>query len=102
VHDYIVTHLNEPPSPAGPANAVRRDQLQEAHSAYQLEPRAGLDLESLVGTQVRAAGVLMDRAHLPSATAPGRPKLEASDLALIDTTAAVSIQGTCGGNASAG
>ncbi|HEX7798429.1 MAG TPA: hypothetical protein VF456_28895, partial [Vicinamibacterales bacterium] len=66
---YIVTRMNEPPQKgigtAGNGTAVEREQLREAENSYRVSPRDNVDMESMVGKQVRVNGTIAKRADLP-------------------------------------
>jgi hypothetical protein len=114
---YIVTGVNEPSQKGigttGDGAAVARDQLRAAANAYRVDPKEDLDMDAMVGKQVRVIGMIAKRADLPEvpASAPNqtdnaarnspRPmeKIDTSDLAKIDEASITVISGSCGGHA---
>jgi hypothetical protein len=102
---YIVTAMNEPSQngigTSGNGAAVDREQLREAQNAYRVSPRDNVDMESMVGKQVRVTGVIAKRADLPSATtgndqARDMQKIDKGDLAKIDNATVSVVSDTCG------
>lgn len=112
---YIVTHLNEPVErgvgTSGSPAAVEREQLREAANAYRVEAKNQVDMEEMLGKQVRVTGVVRRAADLPS-QAPdasgtagkddNREKIEQSDLAKIDADSVVVVAENCGGHGKTG
>jgi hypothetical protein len=105
---YIVTAMNEPSQngvgTSGNGAAVDREQLREAQNAYRVSPRDNVDMESMVGKQVRVTGVIAKRADLPSATtgndqARDMQKIDKGDLAKIDNATVSVVSDTCGHDA---
>jgi hypothetical protein len=108
---YIVTSVNEPSQrgigTTGNGTAVEREQLRAAEHAYRVETRDRVDMESMVGKQVRVSGVIAKRADLPAV--PPAPsgkdeprtmeKIDKGDLAKIDEASIAVVAGNCGGHA---
>ena len=109
---YIVTGVNEP-SQKGIGTAgngtVEREQLRAAANAYRVDPKEDLDMDAMVGKQVRVSGIIAKRADLPAAsvTTPNSPddakngsreKIDTGDLAKIDEASITVVSGSCGGH----
>ena len=112
---YIVTGLNEPSQKgigtAGNGTAVEREQLRAAANAYRVDPKDDLDMDAMVGKQVRVTGIIAKGADLPGArvTTPNSTgdatknprtmeKIDTSDLAKIDEASITVVSGSCGGH----
>lgn len=107
---YIVTGMNEPPKTGvgttGNGTAVEREQLGEAEKAYRVNAKDHVDMESMVGKQVRVSGTIAKRADLPEpATATSgkneakeMEKIDAGDLAKIDDATISVVSDSCGGH----
>ena len=113
---YIVTGVNEPSQQGigttGTGAAVEREQLRAAANAYRVDPKDDLDMDAMVGKQVRVSGMIAKRADLPDApaTAPNQAepdtknpqtmeKIDPGDLAKIDEASITVVSGSCGGHA---
>jgi hypothetical protein len=111
---YIVTGVNEPSEKGigttGSPAAVEREQLRAAANAYRVDPKEDVDMDAMVGKQVRVSGIMAKRADLPapSVTTPNSPddaknrsmqKIDTSDLAKIDEASITVVSGNCGGHA---
>jgi hypothetical protein len=113
---YIVTSVNEPSQKGigttGNPAAVQREQLRAAANAYRVDPKDDLDMDAMVGKQVRVTGIIAKRADLPEApaTAPNptdnatkdprtMEKIDTGDLAKIDEASITVVSGSCGGHA---
>src|SRR5207248_1420415 len=118
---YIVTRLNEPAQrsvgTSGNPGAVEREQLREAANAYRIETKDHIDMDSMVGKQVRVSGTLVEAANLPSpnTSTPSQPndtrdksdtprpngdggeKIDRGDLAKIDAASISVLAENCGG-----
>ena len=112
---YIVTTLNEP-SQKGvgtTGNAVEREQLREAAQAYRVDTKDKVDMDTMVGKQVRVSGTISKHADLPEPPsaapnpsrtpgtneAPRMEKIGKGDLAKIDEASIEVISDSCGANA---
>ena len=112
---YIVTGVNEPLQKgigtAGSGTAVEHEQLRAAANAYRVDPKDDLDMDAMVGKQVRVTGMMASRADLPDAPATppnttDRPtknprtmeKIDTSDLAKIEEASITVVSGSCGGH----
>jgi hypothetical protein len=97
---YIVTAMNEPSQTGigttGNGAAVDREQLREAQNAYRVSPKDNIDMESMVGKQVRVTGMIAKRADLPSPTTGNDRDIDKGDLAKIDNATVVVVSDTCG------
>ena len=113
---YIVTAVNEPAQKgagsSGNGAAVEREQVREAAHAYRVEPKDKVDMEAMLGKEVRVVGVLTKRADLPAApSSTGQtgtagqdqtPKMETidkGDLAKIEDATIAIVSDSCGGRA---
>jgi len=114
---YIVTSVNEPShkgvGTSGTGAAVEREQLREAANAYRVETKDKVDMEAMVGKEVRVSGVIAKRADLPdlpaataNATATSEKnearqmdKIDKGDLAKIDEASISIVSDNCGGHA---
>jgi hypothetical protein len=106
---YILTRLNEPAQrgvgTSGDGIAVEREQLREAANAYRVEAKNQVDMEEMLGKQVRVTGVVSKGADLPSQpTATNgtgrddtREKIDQGDLAKIDADSVTVVADNCGG-----
>lgn len=96
---FIVTRLNEPSQKnagsTGTADAVGREQIRSASNAYRISPAARMDLDPLVGKQVRVNGTIEKRADLPSATEK-REDIGKGDLAELNATDVSVVSASCG------
>src|SRR5262249_12891066 len=90
---YIVTAMNEPSRNGA---AVDREQLREAQNAYRVSPKDNVDMESMVGKQVRVTGMIAKRADLPSPTTGTDRDIDKGDLAKIDNAMVAVVSDTCG------
>jgi hypothetical protein len=112
---YIVTAVNEPSQKGigttGSGAAVQREQLRTAANAYRVDPKDDLDMDAMVGKQVRVTGIMAKRADLPdvpgTATNPTdnaaksprtMDKIDTGDLAKIDEASITVLSGSCGGH----
>jgi hypothetical protein len=97
---YIVTAMNEPShkdiGTTGNGAAVDREQLREAQNAYRVSPKDNVDMESMVGKQVRVTGMIAKRADLPSPTTGTDRDIDKGDLAKIDDATVAVVSDTCG------
>jgi len=114
---YVVTRLNEPAQKnagsAGNGAAVEREQLRAAANAYRIEPKGKLELETMVGKQVRVSGTLDEIADLPPASGSGssgsgsagsndrKESIDTGNLAKLNATSASVVAENCGGSADA-
>ena len=111
---YIVTGVNEPSDKGigttGSPAAVEREQLRAAANAYRVDPKENVDMDAMVGKQVRVSGIMARRADLPSprVATPNSPddaknrsmeKIDTGDLAKIDEASITVMSGSCGGHA---
>jgi hypothetical protein len=114
---YIVTSVNEPSQKGigttGSGAAVAREQRREAANAYRVDARGDIDMDAMVGKQVRVSGTMTRRADLPDVpvaapnqTEPAgksnaRPmeKIDKGDLAKIDDATISVVSDNCGGQA---
>ena len=111
---YIVTGVNEPSDKGigttGSPAAVEREQLRAAANAYRVDPKEDVDMDAMVGKQVRVSGIIAKRADLPapSVTTPNSPddaknssreKIDTGDLAKIDEASITVVSSSCGGHA---
>jgi hypothetical protein len=110
---YIVTSKNEPRQKGvgttGNGTAVEREQLREAAGAYRVETKENVDMDSMVGKQVRVTGTIAKRADLPDAPAampdhtgtadrneaPAMPTIGKGDLAKIGEASIVVVSDNC-------
>jgi hypothetical protein len=85
---YIVTRMNEPSQTGigttGNGTAVEREQLREAENSYRVSPKDSVDMDSMVGKQVRVSGVIAKRADLPEPTTATAGKNEVKEMETID------------------
>jgi hypothetical protein len=107
---YIVTRMNEPSQKgigtAGNGTAVEREQLREAENSYRVSPRDKVDMESMLGKQVRVTGTIAKRADLPepSTATSGKneakemEKIDKGDLAKIEDATISVVSNDCGGH----
>src|SRR5206468_856907 len=110
-HTYIVTSINEPSQKGvgttGTGTAVEREQLREAEHAYRVDAKDNVDMDAMVGKQVRVSGTMAKHADLPampSATTgqneQRKPeKIDQDDLAKIDDASVSVVSDNCGGRA---
>jgi hypothetical protein len=114
---YIVTSVNEPSQKGigttGNGAAVEREQLREAANAYRVESKDKVDMDSIVGKEVRVSGTIAKRADLPDVpvAAPNQTgtvgkdearqmeKIDKGDLAKIDDASISVVSDNCGGHA---
>jgi hypothetical protein len=107
---YILTRLNEPSQrgvgTSGDGVAVEREQWREAANAYRIEAKNQVDMEEMLGKQVRVTGVISKAADLPSqptdtnSTAGRDDKREEvlqGDLAKIEANSVTVVADNCGG-----
>jgi len=116
--DFILTRINEPAQSVGttggtqsasaPASdtsgVVQREQLRSAANAYRVDAERGVDLNDLVGKEVRVVGTIGDNADLPKATdlpstnGDSKPAaIEDGDLARIAATSVSQTAAMCSG-----
>ena len=106
---YIVTAMNEPSQKGigttGNGTAVEREQMREAERSYRVSPKDNVDMESMVGKQVRVSGVIAKAADLPepSTATSGKnekemEKIDKGDLAKIDDAMISVVSNDCGGH----
>jgi hypothetical protein len=107
---FIVTGINEPSQKGigttGNGTAVEREQLREAENSYRVSPKDNVDMDSMVGKQVRVSGVIAKRADLPEPATATSGKKEAKemekiskgDLAKIDDATISVVSDNCGGH----
>jgi len=103
-HTFIVTRRNEPAQKnagsTGNGAAVEREQLRAAANAYRISPAERMDLDKMVGKEVRVSGTLAKSADLPSASASDkREDIYKGNLAEIKATAVSIVAESCGGRA---
>ena len=111
---YIVTGVNEPSEKGigttGSPAAVEREHLRAAANAYRVDPKEDVDMDAMVGKQVRVSGIIAKNADLPapSVATPNSPddaknrsmeKIDTGDLAKIDEASITVVSGNCGGHA---
>jgi hypothetical protein len=114
---YIVTSVNQPSQKgvgtSGTGAAVEREQLREAANAYRVETKEKVDMDAMVGKEVRVSGVIAKRADLPDlpAATPNptgtsekneareMEKIDKGDLAKIDQASISVVSDHCGGHA---
>ena len=103
---YIVTGMNESSQKGigttGTGTAVEREQMREAENSFRVSPKDNVDMDSMVGKQVRVTGVLAKRADLPEPTtgtdqngAKEMEKMNKGDLAKIDDATIAVVSDTC-------
>jgi hypothetical protein len=114
---YILTAMNEPSQngigTTGNGTAVEREQVREAERSYRINPKENVDMESMVGKQVRVSGVIAKAADLPepSTATSGKnekemekneakemEKIDKADLAKIDAATISVVSNDCGGH----
>jgi hypothetical protein len=107
---YIVTAMNEPSQKGigttGNGTAVEREQIRAAENSYRVSPKDKVEMDSMVGKQVRVSGVIAKRADLPEpATATSgkneakeMEKIDKGDLAKIDDATISVVSDNCGGH----
>jgi hypothetical protein len=85
---YIVTGVNASSQnsigTAGNGTAVEREQLREAEDSFRVSPKDNVDMDSMVGKQVRVTGVIAKRADLPEPSTATSGKDEAKEMEKID------------------
>ena len=107
---YILTRLNEPAQrgvgTSGDGVAVEREQWREAANAYRIEAKNQVDMEEMLGKQVRVTGVINKVADLPPqpTAANGsagrddkREEIHQGDLAKIEADSVTVVADNCGG-----
>ncbi len=121
---FMLTMLNEPSGSVGTSgnsvtqsgSSVEREQMRMAARTYRLEPKGEVDLDPMVGKQVRVTGVVVEAADVPKGNAPigsdadtQRPnrdrndreavgaRMDTSDLAKVEISAASIVAEACGG-----
>jgi len=104
---YIVTGMNQSSQngigTTGNGNAVEREDLREAENSFRVSPKDNVDMDSMVGKQVRVSGVIAKRADLPepSTATSGKDqanemeKIDKGDLAKIDDATITVLSDTC-------
>ena len=104
---YIVTSMNESSQKGigttGTGTAVEREQMREAENSFRVSPKDNVDMDSMVGKQVRVTGVLAKAADLPEPTtgtsdqngAKEMEKMNKRDLAKIDDAMISVVADSC-------
>ena len=102
---YIVTGVNQSSQngigTTGNGNAVEREDLREAENSFRVSPKDNVDMDSMVGKQVRVTGLIAKRADLPEAATAGKDdanemeKIDKDDLAKIDDATITVLSDTC-------
>ena len=107
---YIVTSMNESSQKGigttGTGTAVEREQMREAENSFRVSPKDNVDMDSMVGKQVRVSGVIAKRADLPepSTATAGKDqaremeKIDKGDLAKIDDATITVVSDNCDGH----
>src|SRR5690606_8882070 len=70
---YLLTTLGEPSGSVATSgsvtqsgSSVEREQLRMAASTFRIDPKGNLELDEMLGKQVRVTGVMADEADLPN------------------------------------
>ena len=105
---FIVTGVTESSrkgiGTTGGGTAVEQEQLREAENSFRVSPKDNnVDMDSMVGKQVRVSGVIAKRADLPepSTATSGKDqanqmeKIDKGDLAKIDAATITVVSDTC-------
>lgn len=121
-NELLLTMMHEPPGAAGTSgsvtktgSSVEREQMRMAARTYRLRGIGSVDLDPLVGKQVRLTGTIGEAADLPNGSGgigssgdsqqPNRsvadklgqdPQLSVADLGRLDVTNAVVTGEACG------
>ena len=121
-NELLLTMMNEPPGSAGTSgsvtktgSSVEREQMRMAAKTYRLRGVGGVELDSLIGKQVRLTATVGEAADLPNGNGgvgssadsqkPNRsssdrlnqnPQLSVADLGRLDVTNAVVTGDACG------
>ncbi len=121
-NELLLTMMNEPPGAAGTSgsvtktgSSVEREQMIMAAKTYRLRSTGSVDLDPLVGKQVRLTATIGEAADLPNGNGgigssgdsqrPNRspedklkqdPELSVADLGRLDVTNAVVTGEACG------
>jgi hypothetical protein len=109
--DFILTRINEPAqsvgttgaSPAtgpagGAASVVEREQLRSAAGSYRVDAESGVNLNDLVGKEVRVVGTIKENMDLPRANADSKPaEIKDGDLTRIAATSVSQTAAVCSG-----
>jgi hypothetical protein len=98
--DFVLTRINEPSGPVGTvggaAGTVEREQLRSAAGAYRVSGQGDLNLDSLVGKEVRIVGTIEADMDLPRANADREPvEVKTADLAHIDASSVSTLADAC-------
>ncbi len=121
-NELLLTMMNEPSGVAGTSgsitktgSAVERDQMRVAARTFRLRVRGPVDLDTLVGKQVRLTATISQAADVPNGNGaigssgdsqkPNRsaaqrldqdPQISVADLGRLDVTSAVVTGEACG------
>jgi hypothetical protein len=111
---FIVTRMNEPSQKnvgtSGNGSAVEHEQLRAAANAYRVEPEGDVDMDAMVGKQVRVMGNVEEHADLPPANTSSssndrgtsnREEIGRGDLAKISAASVSTVAENCGSGAAA-
>jgi hypothetical protein len=118
---YMLTMLNEPAgvgtsgSVTQSGSSVEREQMRIAARTYRLSPKDDVELDAMVGKQVRVTGVIVEEADVPNGKGaigsdsdsqrPNRDvteqtrrgaQLDTSNLARLEVTNAAVVADACG------
>lgn len=118
---YMLTMLNEPSgvgtsgSVTQSGSSVEREQMRIAARTYRLSPKDDVELDTMVGKQVRVTGVIVEEADVPNGKGaigsdsdsqrPNRDvteqtrrgaQLDTSNLARLEVTNAAIVADVCG------
>ena len=118
---YMLTMLNEPAgvgtsgSVTQSGSSVEREQMRIAARTYRLSPKDDVELDKMVGKQVRVTGVIVEEADVPNGKGaigsdsdsqrPNRDvteqtrrgaQLDTSNLARLEVTNAAIVADACG------
>jgi hypothetical protein len=106
---FIVTGVTESSQTGigttGTGTAVEREQLREAENSFRVSPKDNVDMDSMVGKQVRVTGVIAKRADLPEPSTATTGKdddakemdIDQGDLAKIDNATISVVSDSCNG-----
>lgn len=115
---YLLTTLGEPSGSVATSgsvtqsgSSVEREQLRMAASTFRLDPKGDIELDTMLGKQVRVTGVITDEADLPNGSGgigsdadTQRPnsrgnresvKVDARDLAKVEVTSVTIVGESC-------
>ncbi len=121
-NELLLTMMNEPPGSAGTSgsitktgSSVERDQMVMAAKTFRLRASGAVELDTLVGKQVRLTATIGEAADIPNGSGaigssgdsqkPNRtaaqrldqnPQLSVADLGRLDVTGAVVTGQSCG------